>query len=174
MGPTLRTVAHEAGHAVAVYLHGGDISWVSALPDDRQGGHVAWRHDDGCSSCEPIAAAIIALAGPLTSAAYVGERGNLPAGDGTDLDQFDHAVGEMAHSPLESAALAAWLHVRARAFVRTPRFRALATHLVKLLTAHGELAGDTVTAELERASALFDQIYRGGSAAVWESIKPMQ
>jgi hypothetical protein len=49
-------VWHEAAHAVAVYLHGGRLVYVSALPSpERWGGVCTWRHGD--EELRPIAEA---------------------------------------------------------------------------------------------------------------------
>ena len=160
MEPTLRTAVHECGHAVMVYLHRGTIDHVSALPDDEFGGRVKWRHGNrSCDACDPFAAALIALGGVAAEAPYLGvaERRDALSEARGDAEQVDCAIGEMAHSPLEAALLAAWLRIRSREIVATPKFACLMQTLLPLLLEHGQLDGDTATAELERASALFDR-----------------
>lgn len=156
---SLRTAAHEAGHAVAVYLHRGTIEHVTALPDARFGGLVSWRPgESSCAACDPIAAAVIALAGPAAEAPYLGfgEAREELIESCTDVKQVDQAIGAMAHSAIEAAALAAWLRIRTRELVATPKFARLMQGLLPLLLEHGELDGDVATAALQRAEAAFE------------------
>lgn len=155
----LRTAVHEAGHAVMVYLHRGTIDHVSARPAGKFNGVVKWSHGNGsCDACEPITAAVIALAGPAAEAPYLGlaeERDRLLM-PGGDIEQVDRAIGEIAHSEIEAAALAAWLRIHTRELVATPKFSRLMQALIPLLLEHGELDGDVATAALQRAEAAFE------------------
>src|SRR5829696_5541623 len=68
-----RTAVHEAGHAIAVVLHNGRLTYVSAVPDpnaERWGGLCSWVHARDCDTCDPIAEATIALAGPTAEGIY--------------------------------------------------------------------------------------------------------
>jgi hypothetical protein len=64
------TAWHEAGHATALYLQGGELTYLSALPDaTRWGGICVWKTDEhACCDCSPIRDAIVALAGPIAEA----------------------------------------------------------------------------------------------------------
>lgn len=156
---TLRTAVHEAGHAVMVYLLRGTIDHVSARPDGKFNGVVKWSHGNGsCDACDPITAAVIALAGPAAEAPYLGlaeERDRLlmPSGD---VEQVDRAIGAMAHSEVEAAALAAWLRIHTREVVATPKFARLMQGLLPLLLEHGELDGGAATLALQRAEVAFE------------------
>jgi hypothetical protein len=64
------TAWHEAGHATALYLQGGELTYLSALPDaTRWDGICVWKTDEhACCDCSPIRDAIVALAGPIAEA----------------------------------------------------------------------------------------------------------
>jgi len=56
-----RTAFHEAGHAVAVFLLGGEVAYVTAVADlARWGGQCSWIGD-----CGAFGEATIAFAGPM-------------------------------------------------------------------------------------------------------------
>ena len=155
-----RVATHEAGHAVAVYIHGARIEYISALPSARGHGEVKWDHAVDCEHCDPLTVAVIALAGPATEARYHGNADDddvIRRASTVDDDRFRAAIGEMAHSWLEHTALVTWLRVRARELVRTPRFAHLIEALIPVLAEHGQLDGDAATAVLRRADDAYDR-----------------
>lgn len=171
MRPTLRTAVHECSHAAMVYLHRGAIDHVSALPDDEFGGLVKWRHGNGsCDACDPVTAALVALAGAAAEAPYLGLAERPDALSCGDAEQVDRAIGEMAHSPLEAALLAAWLRIRSREIVATPKFARLMQTLLPLLLEHGELDGAMATAALQRAELSFETEGSANDVPVTEGV----
>ena len=152
-----RVAAHEVGHAVAAYLAGARIDYMTALRSARGAGAVQWGRDTGCDRCDPIYAAVIALAGGAAEALYAGDDDDdavIRRASAVDRKRARAAIAECAHSWAEVAALEAWLRVRARELVRTPRFAHLAEALLPVLIERGELDGETARAVLLEADRL--------------------
>jgi hypothetical protein len=107
--PDVGTAHHEAGHAVAVYLHGGHLTYVSALPDaPHWGGICSWKLADDACDCDlsPLHEAIVALAGPIAQAsltAWQAQRA-LERRSARTLESADNACAEA--SPIADNQLA--------------------------------------------------------------------
>ncbi|HEV2752940.1 MAG TPA: hypothetical protein VGV36_03780, partial [Solirubrobacteraceae bacterium] len=153
---------HEAGHAVAAYLHSVPLAYVNTTGTSDSGGIVTYQGRNGCAECEPIAWAIIALAGSEAAELYSDDPPEASE-SAEDKRLLRWNIGQIAHSQREARALEAWLRVHTRELVTTRRFLCLLDALVPELLKHGDLDGDTATGILERAEREFDFEEGGGS-----------
>ncbi len=162
-GSYSRVAVHEAGHAAAVFLQGGTLTYVNTTghPSSQVNGFISYsEHSMGCVACDPIASAIVALAGPAAEI----YSDDAPVSNDGDEQRFRRCIGQMAHTALEASALETWLRIRTRDLIASRKFRVLLEALVTVLLEQGDLDGDEATAVLERAEREFDHAERGRSA----------
>lgn len=135
---------HEAGHAVAALVYGGEVRLVT-LESELEGhaGHVevAWHQPESPSRARRLAA--VALAGPIAELVHLGEDAlddprALSSWSG-DWSEAEASLGAAVKSEADRDALRRELVREVRALFEDPQVYERTARVADALDAHGTL-----------------------------------